>query len=340
MTLLEAFTTLQREGFGYVDAGARDGVHPLWRDVAPLLDVVGFEPDAGECARLNASTGRWRSATYLPWGLGAQDGERPFHLCRARGASSLYQPNADWLRRFPDPERYEVVGTPMVRVRALDGLRRDPSVRLPARIDFLKLDTQGAELDILNGAQETLQQHVIGVETEVEFASVYAGQPLFREVDAFLAGCGFSLFKLRRKSWVRRNGHPPASAGQLIAGDALYLRDPLAGGAGDFAWSAHALEALVLAATLYDLNDFALEVLADPRWSSLVAAAALARAVEARSRRLDFRINGNGWLASTVGMVKECLKGRAGLGNVYAWTLRRSWGRADSDKDFYTRSLG
>ena len=343
VTFSDAFKTLHQEGLGFVDAGARDGVHPLFGEVAPLLDVVGFEPDAGECQRLRATHDRWRSATYLPWGLGERDGEQSFHVCRVRGTSSFYRPNRAWLDRFPDPQRYEVIETQTVRVRSLDSLRHDPSMRMPRSIDFIKLDTQGTELNILKGAQATLRGQVIGIEVEVEFAPFYEGQPLFRDVDAFLAGLGLSLFKLRRKSWVRRNcqARPQVSAGQVTAGDALYLRDPLEiGNAGGFAWSAHHVEALVLLAALYDLHDFALEVLADPRCSSAVETEALARAITTRSHQLDYRANGKGWLASAASLAKECLKGRAGLGNLYAWSLRQSWGRADSDKDFYTRASG
>lgn len=326
--MFDAFTTLKRDGFGYVDAGARDGVHAVFADAAPLLEVVGFEPDAEECRRLSAAAHGWRSATYLPWALGARDGEQPFHLCRSRGTSSCYRPNRTWLERFPDPQRYDVVETQTVRVRSLDSLRRDASARLPSSIDFLKLDVQGAELDVLHGAGETLRQ-VTGIEVEVEFAPLYEGQPLFRDVDAYLEERGFSLFKLRRKSWVRRNRqqHPRISAGQLIAGDALYLRDPLVSN-GRGAWTAHQVEALVLTAALYDLNDFALEVLAAPQISSAVDTQAITAAIERRSRSL----NGQSWR-----MMQECFKGLAGLGNLYAWRQRRSWGRADSDKDFYSR---
>ena len=41
---LTAFATLQREGLGFVDAGARDGVHPLFQEVASLKDFYTRVP--------------------------------------------------------------------------------------------------------------------------------------------------------------------------------------------------------------------------------------------------------------------------------------------------------
>ena len=339
----EGFHTLQREGLGLLDVGARDGLHPLFRAIAPLVHALGVEPDREECARLQAEppTVSWRSVRYLPFALGGSDGQATFHVCRSRGANSLYRPNHRWLSRFPDPARYEVVCTQTVPVRALDTLRQDPTLPIPPAIDFIKLDIQGAELDVLQCARQILDREVVGLEVEVEFAPVYEGQPLFRDIDAFLASCGFSLFKLRRKSWVRRvcAERPAVSAGQLIAADALYLRDPLTlEPEARRAWSAHRLEALLLVAALYDLHDFCLELVADPILAARVDVEAIARYVGRRACGLDYRLNGDGWFLSGARLAKECFKGRSGFGNLYAWRLRRSWGRADSDKDFYTRT--
>ena len=75
-TMLEAFRHLQAEGFGLLDIGARGGIHHVFRDIAPLLHVVGFEPDAEEGKRLAEEAMRpstIRSLTYLPWALGETD---------------------------------------------------------------------------------------------------------------------------------------------------------------------------------------------------------------------------------------------------------------------------
>jgi hypothetical protein len=62
-------------------------------------------------------------------------------------------------------------------------------------IDYLKVDTQGAELSILKGAGDLLDSARV-LEVEVEFNPIYKGQPLFSDVDTFLRDKGFVLWKL------------------------------------------------------------------------------------------------------------------------------------------------
>lgn len=283
------FPALYEEGLGVVDVGSRGGIHPMFKEVAPLLEVVGFEPDAEEARRLQmAAVPRVKSWTHLPYGLGERDGCCTLHLCRCRGTSSFYVPNRAFLDRFPHAERFDVLRTEVVTVRSLDSLLEDPAVTMPRPVDFIKIDTQGFELNILRGARTTLTNHVVALEVEVEFARLYESQPVFREVDAFLAECGFRLFKLRRHEWVRRPyaHQPQASAGQVVFGDALYLRDPLD---PEHRWTprdAHQAEALVLVAILYDVHDLVLELLATPQFSELLAGDTIRAYVEKRARRL------------------------------------------------------
>ena len=51
--------------------------------------------------------------------------------------------------------------------------------------DFIKLDTQGSELEILKGSKKNLNE-CIGLEVEVEFQKMYENQNLFNEVFDFL----------------------------------------------------------------------------------------------------------------------------------------------------------
>jgi len=76
--------------------------------------------------------------------LAASEGSRELYVARSAGKSSIYRPNLAFLDQFPKPERFHTVATQQVTATTLDALyaRGD----LP-RIDAVKIDVQGAELD-------------------------------------------------------------------------------------------------------------------------------------------------------------------------------------------------
>jgi FkbM family methyltransferase len=206
-----------------VDVGARGGIHVRWRDFEEFLEVVGFEPDSAECSRLAASYSGQASVRFLPLALGAGTGPRPFYACRSPRCSGLFPPNQAFIAQFSVglERNSELVAEQQIDTVPIDALR--VSERL--RPDFLKLDVQGAELDILHGAALTLQS-VKMIELEVAFNQQYIGQPLFSDLDSFLRDRGFLLLGLRRTYWRRRAAATiPCSCagGQLVHGDALYF---------------------------------------------------------------------------------------------------------------------
>jgi len=185
-----------------------------------LGTIVGFEPDRQACDALNAKGGAHR---FFPYFVG--DGsERTFYRTAWPVASSLYKPNEPLLRKFQGlVEWTREEEQKVVRTVRLDDI---PEVK---DADYLMIDVQGAELDVLRGAAATLS-HVVLAQIEVEFAPLYEDQPLFGDVDRHLSASGFRLHKMPAmmgppfRPLLRKDGKFwPIS--QVLWADAIYARD-------------------------------------------------------------------------------------------------------------------
>jgi FkbM family methyltransferase len=200
-----------------VDVGARDSIHGRWAPFHSELDVIAFEPDLTECTRLNTTDFPY-AIRFLPVALGAKNDEAAtLYITKAPGCSSTLKPNTELVSKFPFGPNMEIARTQPVKLQRMD------SVLTLLQPDVMKIDTQGTELDVLIGAG-TLLDNTIAVELEVEFVEQYLGQALFADVDAFMRSKGFTLRGIRRTFWRHKAEHRHASGGQLIHGDALYLR--------------------------------------------------------------------------------------------------------------------
>jgi FkbM family methyltransferase len=221
LEVLPPFGKIQVIDVGAMDVGA-DVYDPLIK--AGVAEVLGFECIRSECDRLNAMAREARS--YLPYAIG--DGsERDFHECNFPMTSSLLEPNSELLDRFHNLENLvRVVKKHRLATRRLDDISQISGA------DFLKLDVQGGELDVLNGAGRVLED-VLVVHTEVEFVELYKGQPLFAEIDQKLRKSGFVFHKF---SGIEGRAFKPlvvkndinASLSQMLWADAVYVKDFMA----------------------------------------------------------------------------------------------------------------
>jgi FkbM family methyltransferase len=206
-----------------VDVGARGGLKKDWQPAARHLQVIGFEPEAREYEALRARTPEDGKLRLFGVALHNRPGTVTFQVTRDRGLSSIFEPNRRFLDGFPEADRFEVTERVDVETATLDALvAATPAIN---DIDFLKVDTQGSELFVLEGAARVLRDRAVGVEVEVEFNQIYKDQPLFGDVDRLLRGAGFELFDLRPVYWKRTAGRDAGGPrGQIMWGDALYLK--------------------------------------------------------------------------------------------------------------------
>lgn len=222
-----------------VDAGGRYGMHPTWARFPGRLRYVSFEPDPAEAGRLAQLA--LSGFEVHAMALGDRDGEAELSMTRHRGCSTIDRPREDsaWQRFRPgelDTEiRLRVPITRLDRFAAEHGLRPD----------FLKVDVEGAELEVLRGARDVLSGFVLGLRTTAFFHRIYERQELFDGMYGYLHGLGFSLLNLdycgRGVPAVPFCGNPNPLAvdveryGILTACDSVWIRhlEPLGGGLDD-----------------------------------------------------------------------------------------------------------
>jgi FkbM family methyltransferase len=225
--------------------------------------LVGFEADPDECARLNAGAAPGVEERYEPLALAASDGLATLHLTADPESASLYPPSTEAIRRHPELWRHEPRGTTTVHTTTLDGWAYSAQA---GPIDVLKVDVQGAELDVLRGAQASLAS-VRMLELEVEFQPLYEGQPLFGDVDEFLRERGFVLWRLRdiahcgltaarrdERAFVTGDAvETTRTGGQITWANAVYVRSEIGDPSPHGDWHSNALDAC--AAAIFDLPE-------------------------------------------------------------------------------------
>ncbi len=201
------------------DVGARGAAPGELEPFSPYLVLHAFDADPKAAATLNDMPSRYKNRRVFAGMVGRSSGRGEFHVYKGPGQSSVYLPSASYREAFAGDD-FSVAETIETEVESLDDIHAREKLPYP---HLLKLDTQGSELGILCGAEDTLV-HSLLVESEVEFTSMYEGQPLFHDVAAHLYDRGFELLYLNRCFQQRANVYKGHARGQVVFADALFGR--------------------------------------------------------------------------------------------------------------------
>jgi len=190
------------------DIGANVGTWTcLAKSLYPDAAVEAFEPLEEHKAGFRLWTAPWTDVRLHPVALGPRDGTVTIEITDFSDASSVL-PLADEGRKTFS---IAPAGRREVPMATLDGLVAAGTVRAA---DLLKVDVQGYELEVLRGAERSVQA-ARAVICEVSFRRFYEGQALFAEVLAHMGERGFRLHAFG----------PSLNPGEpLVQADALFLR--------------------------------------------------------------------------------------------------------------------
>jgi len=232
--------SLRAQPLGFIDIGARGGVSAIVEPIAAATAVLGFEPDANEAQALrdsHAAVPIWHTFEVSSTAVAGTKGPRDFYQT-ARGVnSSLLRPSEAFAERYQVPG-FAVESVATYQTDTLDNIVFGKYANAPAYGEFLKIDVQGAEREVLQGAERLLGERTVAVVAEVSFCELYEHQPLFGEVAEFLKNHGFSFYGFHamshRASHLRylREKQSPQWSQRLLHADAVFFRDDVFAGGG------------------------------------------------------------------------------------------------------------
>lgn len=155
---------------------------------ASRISAVELEPAVCEQLNLAARPGM----RYYPQAIGRSEEQKTLYVTADPMCTSLYEPDERYLDRYMNLEGMRLRRKTSVRTVSLNAFVADNGI---GPIDFIKMDIQGAELDVLQGASHVLSA-VLALVLELEFVPLYKDQPLLGDVDAYLREQDFSMHKI------------------------------------------------------------------------------------------------------------------------------------------------
>jgi FkbM family methyltransferase len=225
-----------------VDIGGAVNLQPHWHRFHQVADYIVYEPHPQSYKELMERKGSgnyYKSFHYLNQALSGQGGERTLYITNVPTGSSLLPPKKGSIVDYPGnsylyPLREEKLLTTTLR----DSLN-EAQVK---RVDGIKLDTQGTELEIIQGMDADRLAELLFVEMEVSVAQSYEGsETCLEDVIPWMRKHGLTLFDLRTNRSMGNAARlpkgrvaevlaaeqsSPALAQRLVEVDAIFFRDP------------------------------------------------------------------------------------------------------------------
>lgn len=200
-----------------IDVGANDGgFGTAIRSLGYKGRIISFEPLSGPFQSLSRKAAADPLWDVLQCAVGDAKGEVTINVSGNDGLSSSILPMLERHTAVAPGSRY--VDTPRTPQECLDGLLPTFDISPSANI-FLKVDVQGYEKHVLDGAPQLLASRSLrGVQLELSLVPLYADAMKFREALDRLESLGMSLMALDPVM-------ADPDSGQLLQVDAVFFRN-------------------------------------------------------------------------------------------------------------------
>ncbi len=197
-----------------LDIGAAGGINKRWEIISDNLSTSLVEPNI-ENAKILETKGYnvIKNCFY-------REGNKELILYETKDkyCSSLLQPNKYYLNKFFNTERFNIINKIKVNSTTID--KEFKNSQIP---NFIKIDTEGSELEILNGAKLSLN-NVMGIEIECVFNELRLSQPQFHEIKIFLEKYNFEFIDFLHITRWEQNKQRSFGIPQIT--DCLFFKKP------------------------------------------------------------------------------------------------------------------
>lgn len=214
LTSYEMVTNLARQGVrphSVLDVGANVGQFAVAAaKTFKGVEVHSFEPQPDCVDSLKKHVRTLDNVNVYACALGDKEGMATLHVNSHRHSSSILPLGVHHKKAFPDAQEVSVIEVPVL---TLDQKMADVSLPSPV---LLKLDVQGYETRVLQGAAVTLRQ-VDYVVLEASFKPLYEGERLFVDIMNLMDELGFRF--ARPVGWLSDD-----RTGEILQIDALFER--------------------------------------------------------------------------------------------------------------------
>lgn len=258
------FQEFNKQPLGFVDVGARGGIHSTVHSIAGLTEVLCFEVDSRDVELIESQYKReydFSRVVVLERALASRAGRRKFYVTKAPLNTSFLEPNAHFINRYK-AHKFKVVKSFPVSTKTLDSTIYQKGMEVNRFGEFLKLDTQGSEHDILQGAKKMLKDRCLAIWCEVEFFEIYKNQKTFTDIDAMLRKFGFCIYGLyphfRSTKALDRSQHKTEE--RIMWADAFFVKDPLDPVNKKKVFTERDIRVLILIAMACGFFDYAMEL--------------------------------------------------------------------------------
>ena len=179
-----------------LDVGANIGQYSReLRGIGYKGHIVSFEPIASVFKALSqefASDAKWRGFQLA---LGAENAELTINVPRLTVMSSL----------LPSQHAQRDMREELVSVRRLDSMLPGLKGELGVKRIFLKMDTQGYDLEAFKGTVGAIAG-IVGLQSELSVQPLYKGMPHYVESLQAYEAAGFELYNLSVVNRVESGG--------------------------------------------------------------------------------------------------------------------------------------